>query len=66
MAAGFTGDTCLVNIDDCLSQPCLNDAACEDAVNGYVCHCLKGKSVLPLSSLLLPFLPCLITAASVK
>ena len=42
--AGFTGDTCSVNIDDCESEPCLNDGTCEDAVNGYVCHCHRGAS----------------------
>jgi len=41
--AGFAGHTCQVNIDDCVGQPCLNGATCEDAVNAYICHCHKGK-----------------------
>ena len=41
--AGFAGHTCQLNIDDCVGQPCLNGATCEDAVNAYICHCHKGK-----------------------
>ena len=38
-AAGFTGDTCEIDIDDCLSLPCLHGGNCTDQVNNYTCDC---------------------------
>ncbi|XP_022805676.1 fibropellin-1-like [Stylophora pistillata] len=29
-------------IDECVSNPCLNGGICVDQVNGYVCHCRLG------------------------
>jgi hypothetical protein len=36
---GFEGATCDVDLDDCLPQPCLNDATCVDEINGFTCVC---------------------------
>ena len=30
---------CLIDIDECSSNPCLNGGSCTDQVNGYVCSC---------------------------
>ena len=27
------------DIDECSSNPCVNDGTCTDGVNGYVCDC---------------------------
>lgn len=40
-AAGYAGDVCEFQIDECRSSPCLH-GKCEDMVNGYVCHCTLG------------------------
>ena len=29
-------------INECLSSPCNNSAACSDGLNGYTCSCLAG------------------------
>nr|KAG5712927.1 hypothetical protein BaRGS_007524 [Batillaria attramentaria] len=39
---GWTGETCLINIDECESNPCLHGGTCEDRENGYECVCLSG------------------------
>ena len=41
-AEGYTGSVCDVQIDECTSKPCLNDATCMDHVNGYNCSCTLG------------------------
>ncbi|XP_033643609.1 protein crumbs-like isoform X1 [Asterias rubens] len=40
--AGYEGDLCEINIDECASGPCLNGATCNDGVNGYICVCAGG------------------------
>ena len=35
-------DLLLVEINECESSPCVNEATCNDAVNGYECQCLRG------------------------
>lgn len=32
---------CQVNIDECVSIPCLNGGTCNDGVNGYKCNCTE-------------------------
>ena len=36
------GKTCEINVNECMSNPCQNNATCVDDVNGYVCECLHG------------------------
>ena len=31
-----------MNVDECVSQPCLNGGVCEDLVNSYTCVCPPG------------------------
>ena len=40
--AGFAGDDCEENIDDCTPNPCLNDGVCVDGVDSYLCECQPG------------------------
>ena len=37
--AGYTGERCETNIDECESIPCDNDGSCIDGVNFYTCEC---------------------------
>ena len=39
--AGFTGDHCKINIDDCATNPCVH-GRCIDGVNQYDCVCQHG------------------------
>lgn len=39
--AGFTGDHCEININDCSPNSCLN-GKCVDGVNRFECLCDKG------------------------
>ncbi|CAH3028258.1 unnamed protein product, partial [Porites evermanni] len=41
-APGYTDSYCTTDIDECLSQPCLNGATCTDLVNNYNCFCQTG------------------------
>ncbi|KAG5680801.1 hypothetical protein PVAND_010286 [Polypedilum vanderplanki] len=36
---GFMGKYCEIDIDDCASTPCQNNATCIDLVNDYKCEC---------------------------
>lgn len=40
MFSPFTGYNCQVNIDECASNPCLNQGTCFDDISGYTCHCV--------------------------
>lgn len=38
-ATGWQGMFCQVEINECASNPCLNDATCVDFLAGYACEC---------------------------
>ena len=40
--AGFTGERCEINVDECASQPCYNGGTCVDSPQGYRCECAAG------------------------
>ncbi|CAJ0925727.1 unnamed protein product [Ranitomeya imitator] len=37
---GFSGVNCQTNINECASNPCLNEGTCIDGVAGYKCNCI--------------------------
>uniref|UniRef100_A0A8D2IQV5 Cubilin n=1 Tax=Varanus komodoensis TaxID=61221 RepID=A0A8D2IQV5_VARKO len=39
---GWTGATCMENIDECSSNPCQHGGSCADGVNGYSCECTSS------------------------
>jgi len=39
---GFTGTYCHLNINECLSVRCQNNATCVDGVNNFKCQCPPG------------------------
>lgn len=39
---GYTGVNCEIDIDECASNPCLNNSPCIDEINGYKCLCQDG------------------------
>ena len=41
-AVGFSGSRCEININECASNPCLNEATCLDEIGGYRCICMPG------------------------
>ena len=40
--AGYTGDDCNTDIDDCAPSKCPAELACRDQVNGFICYCPAG------------------------
>ena len=34
----------VLDIDDCVNEPCANGGTCDDGVNGYTCNCAPGYS----------------------
>ncbi|XP_042883171.1 sushi, von Willebrand factor type A, EGF and pentraxin domain-containing protein 1-like isoform X2 [Penaeus japonicus] len=44
--AGFTGQFCEVDVDECASRPCYNGGSCVDLPQGYRCECSEGYSGL--------------------
>jgi len=41
-APGYSGLDCEIDIDECASEPCQNDATCLDGINSFTCDCLPG------------------------
>ena len=35
-------DNSFLDINECASKPCLNEATCLDHLNSYTCACVKG------------------------
>ncbi|XP_056011712.1 protein crumbs-like isoform X4 [Ostrea edulis] len=40
--AGFEGEKCLTNTDDCASAPCQHGGTCQDKVGDFYCQCVDG------------------------
>jgi len=41
-APGYSGDSCQLEINECVSSPCVNGATCNDLINHYTCSCPLG------------------------
>ncbi|ELK18255.1 Aggrecan core protein [Pteropus alecto] len=39
---GYPGEHCDIDLDECLSSPCLNGATCVDAIDSFTCLCLPS------------------------
>lgn len=35
----FSGQSCEIDIDECISNPCFNGGTCHDLINGFKCNC---------------------------
>lgn len=44
---GTTGVNCAASVNECISNPCKNNATCNDLSNGYNCSCLPGYTGMP-------------------
>uniref|UniRef100_A0A1I8FQ61 EGF-like domain-containing protein n=1 Tax=Macrostomum lignano TaxID=282301 RepID=A0A1I8FQ61_9PLAT len=40
--SGFVGDTCSIDVNECLSAPCANGGSCVNTEGGYSCRCPAG------------------------
>ncbi|KAK1790852.1 hypothetical protein P4O66_014704, partial [Electrophorus voltai] len=41
---GYTGESCEIDVDDCMSNPCENGGTCIDKVVSFICLCLPSYS----------------------
>ena len=41
--AGWVGDLCQTNFDDCSSNPCYENQTCVDDIDDFHCLCPQGK-----------------------
>ena len=41
-SAGYQGVTCEVEINECESSPCFNNATCVDQLAAFQCECVNG------------------------
>lgn len=41
-ALPLAGQTCEVDINECVKNPCLNDAICQNSIGSYKCSCKSG------------------------
>ncbi len=41
--AGWEGEHCQDNVDECLGSPCVNGGMCADTQGGFVCSCPFGE-----------------------
>lgn len=39
---GYEADDCSININECLSNQCKNEAECIDGIANYTCQCKTG------------------------
>jgi hypothetical protein len=42
LSAGWEGENCSGDVDECSSYPCQNGSACVDGVDAYSCDCVFG------------------------
>ena len=38
--AGYSGERCETDVDECASNPCLNGGTCTQGVGNYTCSCV--------------------------
>ncbi|XP_030855069.1 fibropellin-1-like [Strongylocentrotus purpuratus] len=49
--AGYTGELCGTDIDECASGPCMANEDCTDGVNMYTCACSAGYAGSPCADI---------------
>ncbi|XP_061180375.1 uncharacterized protein LOC133188916 [Saccostrea echinata] len=42
LSGAISSGTCADDINDCLTNPCMNGGTCEDRFGDYLCHCPSG------------------------
>ncbi|XP_077869577.1 vitamin K-dependent protein Z-like [Saccoglossus kowalevskii] len=41
-SAGYNGTNCELNINECLSDPCMNGGTCTDGIDKFTCTCTSN------------------------